>query len=184
MVSGNYPTFFLVLHWQYRGDTEGTVVPEERGWKVVYLFILLSSEKNEPRSAAAVIHVLFLLTPPSYGHLPYILRCKTPRNTTGHGREEGDSNLPLKQSSPFSPYCYRNFPQCYETRQGGGWEVFHFLPCFYFKCDTLSCYSCGNIGEWLDSNSSVKVRRGSQTNFIKERAVSNSVWSNDTALPF
>ena len=86
--------------------------------------------------------------------------------------------------SPFSPYCYRNFPQCYETRQGGGWEVFHFLPCFYFKCDTLSCYSCGNIGEWLDSNSSVKVRRGSQTNFIKERAVSNSVWSNDTALPF
>ena len=72
MVSGNYPTFFLVQHWQYRGDTEGTVVPEERGWKVVYLFILLSSEKNEPRSAAAVIHVLFLLTPPSYGHLPPI----------------------------------------------------------------------------------------------------------------
>ena len=64
-------------------------------------FILLSSEKNEPRSTAAVIHVLFLLLPPSYGHLPYILRCKTPRNTTGHGREEGDSNPPLKQSSPF-----------------------------------------------------------------------------------
>ena len=41
------------------------------------------------------------LTPPSFGHLPYILRCKTPRNTTGHGREEGDSNPPFKQSSPF-----------------------------------------------------------------------------------
>ena len=47
--------------------------------------------------------------------------------------------------SPFSPYCYRNFPQCYETRQGGGWGVFHFLPCFDFKCDTPQCYSCGNI---------------------------------------
>ena len=95
------------------------------------LFILLSSEKNEPRSAAAVIGLLacrygrrrglrnslrsniprpfpsvssplrlrrpikaesgivafaciltpsVLLTPPSFGHLPYILLCKTPRN--------------------------------------------------------------------------------------------------------
>ena len=26
------------------------------------------------------------LTPPSFGHLPYILLCKTPRNATGHGR--------------------------------------------------------------------------------------------------
>ena len=25
--------------------------------------------------------------------------------------------------SPFSPYCYRNFPQCYETRQGGGRSI-------------------------------------------------------------
>ena len=31
-----------------------------------------------------------LLTPPSFGHLPYILLRKTPRNTTGHGREEGE----------------------------------------------------------------------------------------------
>ena len=29
----------------------------------------------------------YFLTPPSCGHLPYILYCKTPRNTTGHGRE-------------------------------------------------------------------------------------------------
>ena len=27
-----------------------------------------------------------LLTPPSFGHLPYILLRKTPRNATGHGR--------------------------------------------------------------------------------------------------
>ena len=145
MVSGNYPTFFLVLHWQYRGDTEGTVVPEERGWKVVYLFILLSSEKNEPRSAAAVIHVLFLLTPPSFGHLPYILRCKTQGRrvivTLRLNSPRPFSSVSLATSppdkggigvcafacilipSPFSPYCYRNFPQCYETRQGGGRSI-------------------------------------------------------------
>ena len=102
------------------------------------LFILLSSEKNEPRSAAAVIGLLarrygrrrglrnslrsdsprpfpsvflassppdkggigdcalaciltpsVLLTPPSFGHLPYILLRKTPRNAAGHGRGRG-----------------------------------------------------------------------------------------------
>jgi hypothetical protein len=42
-----------------------------------YSFIFLNSEKNEPRRAVLVIHVLFLLTPPSFGHLPYILLCKT-----------------------------------------------------------------------------------------------------------
>jgi hypothetical protein len=30
-----------------------------------------------------------LLTPPSFGHLPYILRCKTPRNAAGHGKGRG-----------------------------------------------------------------------------------------------
>ena len=30
-----------------------------------------------------------LLTPPSFGHLPYILLRKTPRNATGHGRGGG-----------------------------------------------------------------------------------------------
>ena len=103
-----------------------------------YLFILLNSEKNEPRSAAAVIGLLarrygrrrglrnslrsdsprpfpsvflassppdkggigdcalaciltpsVLLTPPSFGHLPYILLYKTPRNATGHGKGRG-----------------------------------------------------------------------------------------------
>ena len=28
--------------------------------------------------------------------------------------------------SPFSPYCYRNFPQCYETRQGEVEKYFTF----------------------------------------------------------
>ncbi len=46
-------------------------------WLYFYSFIFLSSEKNEPGRAVLVIHVLFLLTPPSFGHLPYILRCKT-----------------------------------------------------------------------------------------------------------
>ena len=98
----------------------------------LYLFILLSSEKNEPRSAAAVIGLLAcrygrrrglrnslrsnsprpfpsvflassppdkggigdcalacILTPSPYGHSPYILLYKTPRNATGHGRGGG-----------------------------------------------------------------------------------------------
>ena len=180
MVSGNYPTFFLVLHWQYRGDTEGTVVPEERVWKVVYLFVLLSSEKNEPRSAAAVIHVLFLLTPPSFGHLSYILWAKHPvilRDTAGRrvivtlclNSPRPFSSVSLATSppdkggigvcafacilipSPFPPYCYCNFPQCYETRQGRDWGVFHFFLCFDFKCDTPQCYSCGNIRGEFDT---------------------------------
>ena len=33
VVSGNYSTFSLVVAEQYRGETEETVVSEERGWK-------------------------------------------------------------------------------------------------------------------------------------------------------
>ena len=32
------------------------------------------------------VTVAVFLTPPSFGHLPYILLNKTPRNATGHGR--------------------------------------------------------------------------------------------------
>ena len=35
---------------------------------------------------ACILTPSVLLTPPSFGHLPYILLCKTPRNATGHGR--------------------------------------------------------------------------------------------------
>ena len=46
-------------------------------------------------------------------------------------------------------------------------------------------YSCGNIRGVARLKFECKgEKRVSQTNFIKERAVSNSVWSNDTALPF
>ena len=87
--------------------------------------------------------------------------------------------------SPFSPYCYCNFPQCYETRQGGGWEVFHFFLCFYFKCDTPQCYSCGNMGGVVRLKFECKgKKRVSQTNFIKERAVSLLQTEFDTALSF
>ena len=35
---------------------------------------------------ACILTPSVLLTPPSFGHLPYILLCKTPRNAAGHGR--------------------------------------------------------------------------------------------------
>ena len=33
-----------------------------------------------------LLHCRHFLPPPSYGHLPYILHSKTPRNAAGHGR--------------------------------------------------------------------------------------------------
>ena len=53
-----------------------------------YSFILLSSEKNEPGRAVLVIHVLFLLTPPSLRTPPLYFAVQ---NT----EEEIDSNPPL-----------------------------------------------------------------------------------------
>ena len=38
---------------------------------------------------ACILTPSVLLTPPSFGHLPYILLCKTPRNATGHGKGRG-----------------------------------------------------------------------------------------------
>ena len=72
------------------------------------------------------------------------------------------------------------------TRHGRGEvEVFHFLPCFDFKCDTPQCYSCGNIRGVVRLKFECKgKKRVSQTNFIKERAVSLLETEFDTALPF
>ena len=39
---------------------------------------------------ACILTPSVLLTPPSFGHLPYILLRKTPRNATGHGRGGGE----------------------------------------------------------------------------------------------
>ena len=39
---------------------------------------------------ACILTPSVLLTPPSFGHLPYILLNKTPRNATGHGRGGGE----------------------------------------------------------------------------------------------
>ena len=81
-------------------------------WLYFYSFILLNNERNEPGRAAAIIGACLysnpplllslrvFLTPPSFGHLPYILRRKTQRRRvrvtlrslqcdtphTGHGK--------------------------------------------------------------------------------------------------
>ena len=71
-----------------------------------------------------------LRTPPLY------LRCKTPRNTTGHGREGVNTLrcivfvfLPLY-------FPYGNTPQCYGTRQG---EAENFLLCEFSRAALFFC---------------------------------------------
>ena len=140
LVFSEWGCFFLLVRLG-RGDTKDFLSLSKKVLcytNLRYLFILLSSEKNEPRSAAAVIGLLacrygrrrglrnslrsnsprpfpsvflassppdkggigdcalaciltpsVLLTPPSFGHLPYILLRKTPRNAAGHGRGRG-----------------------------------------------------------------------------------------------
>ena len=142
LVFSEWGCFFLLVRLG-RGGYKGLSFPVKESpcyTNLRYLFILLSSEKNEPRSAAAVIGLLacrygrrrglrnslrsniprpfpsvssplrlrrpikaesgivafaciltpsVLLTPPSFGHLPYILLCKTPRNAAGHGKGRG-----------------------------------------------------------------------------------------------
>ena len=86
--------------------------------------------------------------------------------------------------SPFPPIVTATSRNA--TRHGRGEvEVFHFLPCFDFKCDTPQCYSCGNIRGVVRLKFECKgKKRVSQTNFIKERAVSLLQTEFDTALPF
>ena len=40
--------------------------------------------------------------------------------------------------SPFSPYCYRNFPQCYEIRQGEVEEYFTFFSALILSATPCS----------------------------------------------
>ena len=43
--------------------------------------------RNDGVARGIVCRLVFIfVTPPSYGHLPYILHGKTPRNAAGHGR--------------------------------------------------------------------------------------------------
>ena len=58
------------------------------------------------------------LTPPSYGHLPYILRCKTPRKATGHGRGEGEMYFPFASA----PILYATPRNATGHGKGGVWE--------------------------------------------------------------
>ena len=52
--------------------------------------------------------IRYYLTPPSCGHLPYILHCKTPRHATGRGRGGGEYPIKFRrdktvQSDTFNP---------------------------------------------------------------------------------
>ena len=83
----------------------------------------------------------YFLTPPSCGHLPYILYCKTPRNTTGHGREEVNTLRCIV--FVFLPYIsLRKHPVMLRGTAGGeGDTLIRFLCCGYF----LTPPSCGHL---------------------------------------
>ena len=74
---------------------------------------------------ACILTPSVLLTPPSFGHLPYILLCKTPRNATGHGKGRvGDLILLLPmffQPPPFfsTPSPYGHSPYIPYGNTGG-----------------------------------------------------------------
>ena len=144
--------FFLLV--RLGGGYKGLSFPAKESpcyTNLRYLFILLSSEKNEPKAppqlsgfwlvatvavgvcgtrSAQTVLALFppsslrlrrqikaesgivafaciltpsvLLTPPSFGHLPYILLCKTPRNAAGHGKGEGDTRFVAVTADVFN----------------------------------------------------------------------------------
>ena len=63
------------------------------------LFVICDSAlpgRNDGMARGIVCRLVFIfVTPPSYGHLPYILHGKTPRKATGHGREEVLNTTPM-----------------------------------------------------------------------------------------
>ena len=78
---------------------------------MLYLFILLNSEKNEPRSAAAVIGGLLVFLPSSITFTegifnPSVLRTPPLYFALQNTEEEGESNLPLIADSINSFYCF------------------------------------------------------------------------------
>ena len=71
-----------------------------------------------------LLHCRHFLTPPSFGHLPYILLCKTPRNTTGHSREEGGKYFPRIYFSNRRPlYRFATPRNAMGHGRGGGFKM-------------------------------------------------------------
>ena len=71
-----------------------------------------------------LLHCRHFLTPPSYGHLPYILHGKTPHNTTGHSREEGGKYFPRIYFSNRRPlYRFATPRNAMGHGRGGGFKM-------------------------------------------------------------
>ena len=71
-----------------------------------------------------LLHCRHFLPPPSFGHLPYILLCKTPRNTTGHSREEGGKYFPRIYFSNRRPlYRFATPRNAMGHGRGGGFKM-------------------------------------------------------------
>ncbi len=72
----------------------------------------------------------YFLTPPSCGHLPYILYCKT------QGRRLIPYDVSCLSFTPPPIFPYGNTPQCYGTRQG---EAENFLLCEFSRAALFFC---------------------------------------------
>ena len=190
---------FFSARWGWVGGYKGLSLTGKESpcyTNSLSLFVLLNSEKNEQRNAAAVIGLLacrygrrrglrnslrsniprpfpsvssplrlrrpikaesgivafaciltpsVFSTPPSFGHLPYILLCKTPRNAAWHGR--GRVWYPVcccwcffNPSVSLTPPSFGHLPYillCKTPRNATGhgkgrvWDLILLLPMFF-----------------------------------------------------
>gem|GEM_PF-1408830 len=68
---------------------------------------LICDEQRERRTASGVPTCLSFLTPPSFGHLPYMANA-TPRKATGHGKGKREIYYPVPAVEGIhpSPLCF------------------------------------------------------------------------------
>ena len=96
------------------------------------LFVICDSAlpgRNDGVARGIVCRLVFIfVTPPSYGHLPYILHSKTPRNTTGHGREEGGKYFPRIYFSNRRPLYRFATPNATGHGRGGKYHTNNAAP--------------------------------------------------------
>ena len=104
------------------------------------------------------------LTPPSFGHLPYILLCKT------QGR--GWDVFPFRFCSDF--ICHT--PQCYGARQGRWLGVAYFssfLDTRGMRIDVYNCRTAATVSNIIQSGSSLNMKYEEAT---KKREENVSMW--------
>ena len=90
------------------------------------LFVICDSAlpgRNDGVARGIVCRLVFIfVTPPSYGHFPYILLSKTPRNAAGHSRGERDMHHSVPVIEGIIPSLLavsRSITGCFATQNIG-----------------------------------------------------------------